>query len=561
MNNTNQTALRHKKVLFMLSFPNTPQFWEYEPEVTQCCHKLNELGVIIRQEISRNTMEDLLDFDVVVIMAHLDEATDELVLANSRMGIAEFLSHIPDNFCGFLDFSSCHSSLWNNSIKEKCPNCKVSGAMGCTNLPFRLFIYPYVMEMFLSSDSISYGQAYRIVQDFVKEEMENEYIEKTVESGKDTSINMNLCLGSGGRMSSIFAPTKVVKSRMFMVQLFLHDESESLRRITIQAKRYDPESRLVETQLLPIKIKKGDRIAVRFDAVSVPVEQISIDKALKEIKWNGESGKIQFNVTVLESFSSDSFIGKLLLEVNHEPVGESSFRIQVAEKENLAPSPVNVKLRDTQAEGEDSRSKLKLHLQEHLANLYDQMANDTTGANRNDLKKAIETCKLCIHIVDNPINLEIPPRPRKVFISSTCESFMKPFRDAVRNVVSSLKMEPEMCDDWPQSGCNPTNVCCQKVLDSDIYLGVFGGRYGYIEPSLDSSMTQMEYLTAVSAKKKILLFVIKPINETDEPETIKKRQNAFIKNLENSRILRTFANLSELSELAKNDLLDFIARI
>ena len=98
-------------------------------------------------------------------------------------------------------------------------------------------------------------------------------------------------------------------------------------------------------------------------------------------------------------------------------------------------------------------------------------------------------------------------------------------------------------------------------MDSDIYLGIFGGRYGYIEPSLDSSMTQMEYLTAVSAKKKILLFVIKPINETDEPEPIKKRQNAFIKNLENSRILRTFANPSELSELAKNDLLDFIARI
>ena len=561
MNNTNQTASQHKRILFLVSLPNTSGFWEYAPEVMQCCHKLNDLGVTIRYEISKDAMEDLCNFDVVVVMAHLDEATDELVLANSRMGIAEFLSHIPDSFCGFLDFSSCHSSLWNNSIKEKCPNCKVSGAMGRTNLPFRLFIYPYVMQMFLSSDSISYGQAYRIVQDFVKEEMKNECIENTEGSEKDTSTNMNLCLGSGGRMSSIFAPTKVVKSRMFMVQLFLHDESESLRRITIQAKRYDPESRLVETQLLPIKIKKGDRIAVRFDALSVPVEQISIDKAVKEIKWNGELGKIQFNVTVLESFSSDSFIGKLLLEVNHEPVGESSFRIQVAEKENLAPSPVNVKSRNAQNESEDSRRKLMLHLKEHLAHLYDQMTNDTISENQIDLRRAIETCKLCIHLVNNPINVEIPPRPRKVFISSTCESFMKPFRDVVRNVVSSLKMEPEMCDDWPQSGCNPTNVCCQKVLDSDIYLGIFGGRYGYIEPSLDSSMTQMEYLTAVSAKKKILLFVIKPINETDEPEPIKKRQNAFIKNLENSRILRTFANPSELSELAKNDLLDFIARI
>ena len=221
---------------------------------------------------------------------------------------------------------------------------------------------------------------------------------------------------------------------------------------------------------------------------------------------------------------------------------------------------MDIKSRDAQSEGEDSRCNLKLHLQEHLANLYGQLTNDKKDANKSDLKKAIDTCKLCIHLVDNPINDELLSRPRKVFISSTCESFMKPYREAVRNVVSSLKMEPEMCDDWPQSGCNPTNVCCQKVLDSDIYLGVFGGRYGYIEPSLDSSMTQMEYLTAVSAKKKILLFVIKPINETDEPEPIKKRQNAFIKNLERSRILRTFGNPMELSELAKNDLLDFIAR-
>ena len=135
----------------MVSLPNTSGFWEYAPEVMQCCHKLNDLGVTIRYEISKDAMEDLCNFDVVVVMAHLDEATDELVLANSRMGIAEFLSHIPDSFCGFLDFSSCHSSLWNNSIKEKCPNCKVSGAMGRTNLPFRLFIYPYVLAIQLAT--------------------------------------------------------------------------------------------------------------------------------------------------------------------------------------------------------------------------------------------------------------------------------------------------------------------------------------------------------------------------------------------------------------------------
>lgn len=540
-----------------MSLPNASEFWEYTPELMQCCHELTNLGVTVHDKISKDTMKDMCNFDVVVIMAHLDEATDELVLADSRMGIPDFLSSIPEGFCGFLDFSSCHSSLWNNSIKEKCPQCKVSGAMGQTNLPFRLFIYPYVIQMFISDDLMSYEEAYRTVQDFVKEEMGKHEDHKDNKEATSANINMGL----GDKMSSIFAPTKVVKGKTFMVQLMLYDESESIRRITIQAKRYDPKSRCVETQLLPIELKKGDGIAVRFDAMSVPTEQIIVDNAIKEIKWNGESGKIQFNAIVSEGFPSDSFIVKLLLEVNHEPVGESSFRIQVAEKENLAPSPVDVKSRNAFTEAKESRSELKRQLQEHLSDMKDKMANITDETQLYDLKKAIETCKRCIELMDNPINDEIPPRPRKVFISSTCESFMKPFRDAVRNVVNSLKMEPEMCDDWPQSGCNPTNVCCKKVLDSDIYLGVLGGRYGYIEPSLDSSMTQVEYLTAVSAKKKILLFVINPINETDEPEPIKKRQNAFIDSLRNSRIIRTFANPIELSELTKNDLLDFISRI
>ena len=559
MNSFGQNASPHKRILFLMSLPDMPEFHQYDTEIEQCHQKLEELGVTVRGDISKETMKDMCCFDVVVVLAHLEEDTNELLLANSRLGIADFLECIPNGFSGFLDFSSCHSSLWNNSIKGKCPDCTVSGAVGQTTLPFRLFIYPYVMQLFLTEEDMSYDKAYVTVQDFVIEEMGQADSMEGLDdqNGDDASSLATKC---GDKMSSIFAPSKVVKGKAFMVQVMLYDESESLRRVTIKAKKIDPETRHVETQTLPIKLKKGDKIAIRFDAVSVPAEHISVDNAIKEIKWNGDSGKIQFNVTVLEGFLSDSFIGKLLMEVNHEPVGESSFRIQVAEKENLAPSSVGMKARDTHTEGEASRAELKRHLQEHLADLYGQLADDAVGTNHNDILKAIETCKLCINLIDNPIEEENPPRPRKVFISSTCESFMQPFRDVVRQVVSSLKMEPEMCDNWPQSGCNPTNMCCQKVLDSDIYLGLFGGRYGYIEPSLDSSMTQVEYLTAVSAKKKILLFVLNPLNETDEPEPIKERQKAFVESMQASRILRKFNNVNQLSELTKNDLLDFIAR-
>jgi hypothetical protein len=521
----------------------------------QCCHKLNDLGVTVRYEISKDTMEDLCNFDVVVVMAHLDEATDELVLANSRLGIPDFLSYIPDGFCGFLDFSSCHSSLWNNSVKEKCPNCKVSGAVGQTNLPFRLFIYPYVIQMFLSNDLMSYEKAYCMVQDFVKDEIGDH---ENDESNKETTT-ANINLGLGNKMSSIFAPTKVVKGKTFMVQLMLYDESESLRRITIQAKRYDPESRHVETQLLPIDLTKGDRIAVQFNALSIPTEQISIDNAVKEIKWNGVSGKIQFNVLVKDEFLSDSFVSKLLIEVNHKPVGELSFRIQVSDKENLAPSPVNIKDRNSFADAEEQREKRGKQLKEKIVDLDRQIASSEDEQTKRNLMEERETCKRLLKIKDSPI-IDATPNPRRVFISSTCEEFMKPFRKTVRNVVNSLKMEPVLSDDWPQSGQVPTDVCCQKVMDSDIYVGIFGGRYGHIDPTLDLSMTQIEYYTAIADNKHILLFIVQPLNKTDEPDPIKKRQADFVKRVKDSRILHQFVNEEELSEKSRNDLLDIIAR-
>ena len=168
------------------------------------------------------------------------------------------------------------------------------------------------------------------------------------------------------------------------------------------------------------------------------------------------------------------------------------------------------------------------------------------------------TCQKCMKLIDMPVRLDTQMK-KTVFVSSTCDEFMKPFRETIREVVEELKMNADLCGDWPQSGSNPADVCCQKVMDSDIYVCILGGRYGYIEPSLNTSMTEMEFHAAFSTHKKILAFVLTPPNESNEPDAVKNRQNQFVNYLKTSRILREFKNVEELKEFSRSDLQTFIS--
>lgn len=553
MNSNSLHPARHKKVLYLISLPDTPDFQKYESDISRCVSKLNALGVDVRTEISENILQSIKHYDVVVVVSHLDEEKCELVLSQTRMDIASFVCHLPVDFDGILDFSSCHSAQWMSAIKANCPNCHVLGSVGQTTLPYRLYIYPYVMEVFLSEESIDYQDAYRMVQDYVKNELR--------ENGSIDKENHDPATKLGKKMSSVYAPSKVTYEQPFMVQLFLHEASDNIQKVTLQAKKFDPKTCHVETEELSVQLKKGDSILVSFSIFSARQEFFTIDEPVKTAKWNGKMAKFQFNAIVSKQYPSESFIGKLMIEVNHEPVGNCSFSIVLANNIDEAPAPTTLEARNPAFEGEECRRKLKEMLQNNLNVLQSNYNSDTTDdVARDKLKKSMDICELCIHLVENPILQEKVSKPRKVFISSTCEDFMKPFRDAARDAITKLKMKPEMCDDWPQSGCNPTNLCCQKVLESDIYMGVFGGRYGYVEPSLNSSMTQVEYLTALSANKTMLLFILNPLNQTDEPASIRQRQNDFINELKKNRIIRTFTKPSDLYDFAINDLLDYLVK-
>lgn len=84
---------------------------------------------------------------------------------------------------------------------------------------------------------------------------------------------------------------------------------------------------------------------------------------------------------------------------------------------------------------------------------------------------------------------------RTVFISSVIRGF-EAERAAAKDAVTRLHLRPVMAEDFGAQPLSPQAACLQGVRESDIYLGIYGERYGYIAPSSSLSATEEEYREA-----------------------------------------------------------------
>ncbi|MDM0084577.1 DUF4062 domain-containing protein [Variovorax sp. J31P179] len=94
-----------------------------------------------------------------------------------------------------------------------------------------------------------------------------------------------------------------------------------------------------------------------------------------------------------------------------------------------------------------------------------------------------------------------------VFVSST-SSDMKPYRQAIREVIEGLHMRFVGMEDFSSSRQAPADLIRRKVLESETYVGILGMRYGYVDPGTGLSMTELEYHQAVASAKPMRMFVM-----------------------------------------------------
>lgn len=138
----------------------------------------------------------------------------------------------------------------------------------------------------------------------------------------------------------------------------------------------------------------------------------------------------------------------------------------------------------------------------------------------------------------------------KVFISSTMTD-LQAERDAVQNAIDELHLEAVRAETRPSTRYPPRHEVLAMVRDCDIYLGIFGARYGWMPPGENISVTEMEFREACNQGKHILVYV-KDVAEREPAQT------EFVERVEDfdtGRFRRPrFTSSEQLVEWVKEDI-------
>jgi hypothetical protein len=101
---------------------------------------------------------------------------------------------------------------------------------------------------------------------------------------------------------------------------------------------------------------------------------------------------------------------------------------------------------------------------------------------------------------------------KKIYVSSTFED-LKEFRAEVYRQLRKLRTDAVSMEDYVASEKRPLAKCLEDVADSDIYVGIFAWRYGYIPKEEGNpksrSITELEYRAAGQHSKERLIFLLR----------------------------------------------------
>ncbi len=110
---------------------------------------------------------------------------------------------------------------------------------------------------------------------------------------------------------------------------------------------------------------------------------------------------------------------------------------------------------------------------------------------------------------DLGVGVEPPPTPPlpsiRVFISGTIRD-LQAEREAVEQALQRLNLETLRAETIGSQTISPYEASLTLAQQCDIYLGLYGGRYGTIVPGDGRSITEIEYQTARDQGKPILIY-------------------------------------------------------
>jgi len=135
------------------------------------------------------------------------------------------------------------------------------------------------------------------------------------------------------------------------------------------------------------------------------------------------------------------------------------------------------------------------------------------------------------------------------FISSTSVDLPE-HRAQVIRACTEKGYFPDGMEHWPATDANALQLCLDKVGKADVFIGVYGHRYGWVPPGQILSITELEYDRAVQRGIPRLLFVMgekHPMLAGDvETGSGAAALQRFKQRIESERVRATFDNADQL---------------
>lgn len=147
----------------------------------------------------------------------------------------------------------------------------------------------------------------------------------------------------------------------------------------------------------------------------------------------------------------------------------------------------------------------------------------------------------------------------KIFLSSTfrdLESHRSVLLDTLRKMGPDIRILA--MEDFGASASAPIELSLKKVKEADIYVGVFGWRYGTIDARSNMSITEAEYRTALAKRIPVLLYMASE-DYAVKPSAVEVGEGAIRiatlkKEMAANHVIQPFATPEDLSRRVATDI-------
>jgi tetratricopeptide (TPR) repeat protein len=151
----------------------------------------------------------------------------------------------------------------------------------------------------------------------------------------------------------------------------------------------------------------------------------------------------------------------------------------------------------------------------------------------------------------------------KVFISSTYKDLID-YRAAAIRAVEGTNYQASKMEVFGARPDEPLHACLKEVEESDLFIGIYALRYGFIPDGADISITEMEYAHAKELGKPIYCFILDEENQPwlqkwveDEPG--KSKLKDFKKQIQKVHVCDYFTSPDDLRAKVSNALSHYVA--